>query len=457
VGWLSSGCSMARVRDAQHARVVVVLFVAIIVALGFLTESATRGPAISRPSTQTAASSGNTSSIYPSWVNASVRAGAANTTDCNQYCYPPPSEFVPTPSSNGTRVDRTEASNERSNALLSAAPDACTGCHYYTGAIYNGSNFNSTNIYTTITTPSSGPRSGDLYYLLLSTWDSNGNYDQIGIASDYFTSGCPSGVACASGDYWEVFWEEYTPCGLYYWNPSAMSLWEYSNFTFQMELTGSHLVFHVYIGVGVGGTLLFTKSLTDSAAHFLVEKESSQCGGAAGFTVFQEVYDVSNSMEFPQWDFQFDGTYAGSSLISSWATLDYNVTTAPAWGYVVNFPHNAAASVQLANEPFEIRYPGDSATVAPNGTILPQAGYVGDIGSYCYDGFSQCYLNMSCHIPTGFNSLWTSWYLWVPSHPDYWQFSVNATTPAGNYFPGCTYTITVGSTYSTFLLYTTVT
>jgi hypothetical protein len=39
----------------------------------------------------------------------------------------------------------------------------------------------------TITIPSSAPRSDEFYYLLLSAWDNNGSYDQIGFSNFYGT------------------------------------------------------------------------------------------------------------------------------------------------------------------------------------------------------------------------------------------------------------------------------
>jgi hypothetical protein len=424
---------------------------ALLLTIGFL-QFGTHGGGIVRPQTNLGALPSGSSSPYPAGVNNSLVSGVVNSSSCTSACFS--LGAVPyNSSSQAADLGMGRVAGMHGSAGL--GPASYAG-HYWIGADYSGSSTTSTNIYTTITTPSSGPHVSEDYYELLSAWDDNGQYDQLGISSVYYTGSCPVGGGCTTSPYWEVLWsQENTGCGAFTWNSAAYNLGQWTNYTFQMQLSGSNLVFNVYYGIGTGGTLLFTHSRSDTASHFVIAPSYTSCGTSyADFTNYEEVYQISNTMQFPQWDWQFDATYSGSTLITSWSNLNAGPPT-NTWGYYEAYP-NAQGSVQIANEPFEIQFPTDYFSIAPGGGVSWQSGSIARVGSYCSYGFSQCAFSMTCNVPSGFQSVGYGYPTYVPGAAG-WDILSYSSTPAGQYYPGCTGSIPAGSAYSTYIFYVTVT
>jgi hypothetical protein len=59
--------------------------------------------------------------------------------------------------------------------------------HWYAGSVYPQSLApqNASTISMSITVPSSAPRSDEFYYVVLSAWDNNGSYNQIGFSDSW--------------------------------------------------------------------------------------------------------------------------------------------------------------------------------------------------------------------------------------------------------------------------------
>ncbi len=256
-------------------------------------------------------------------------------------------------------------------------------------------------------------------------------------------------------------------CDNYTANYAALDLSQWYNYTFEMVLTGSQLVFYVYMAIGIGANLLYTKALNDTASDFLVRPWVPYCGGLSGggqwgLTDYQEVYYTNTTMSVPQWDFQFDDTYAGSTLITSWKDLDAN-SPSMAWGYSEYFPHNSMGSVQIANEPFEVQFPTDYFTISPNGATPTQWGRLADVGPYCYYGFAECALSSpspdtsyTCTLPSTFTAVVWSYSTYVPQGPDSWGVQAGPYTPSNLYYPLCIPSIPASGAYSTYIFYTAV-
>jgi hypothetical protein len=71
--------------------------------------------------------------------------------------------------------------------LAPETPTTGYDTHWYAGGVrpWWASTENASTINVSITVPSSAPRSDEFYYVILSAWDNNGSYNQIGFADDY--------------------------------------------------------------------------------------------------------------------------------------------------------------------------------------------------------------------------------------------------------------------------------
>jgi hypothetical protein len=232
----------------------------------------------------------------------------------------------------------------------------------------------------------------------------------------------------------------------------------FSTYTFEMVLTGTHIEYNVFAGAGIGGTPLLTVTRPDSASDFVITQAVSNCGGSAGTTDYEEVYGVTGSEPFPQWDFTFYDTYGGSYPIDLWnninlAAVGFTLPSSP-WGYYEAYL-NSGQSLQIANEPFEIRFPIDIVPIAPGGSYTA-SGSVADVGSYCSWGYTPCTLTESCSLPSGWSGGYT-WGTYVPTTIGFTMSPPGSASP-GYYYPGCSESISAGpNAYSNFVFYVLVT
>lgn len=339
--------------------------------------------------------------------------------------------------------------------------------HYWVGATFSGTSFQSTSIYTTITTPSSGPRYNDYYYELLSAWDTSNNYDQIGISSTYCSTSMYS--SCQANDDWSVIYSEGTPSGssgchlVYNFNPVWFLINVYSDYTFEMTLTGSNLHFQVFGGYGITGPLVQSTNLSDSAGHFSVSSTySCRSVNQYGQQVYEEVYNASSSLATPQWNSGFAYTFAGATQITSWTRYSspspYTPPTSP-HGYYIDFPNSNL--VRVDNVATWIGYPWDNPTVAPGGWYQDNGTLNAD-GSFCSG--TSCPFTETCNFPAFSLGGSGSYGYYLPtdvpdSFIDYQGSIPSSGVPPGLYYSECTVTITstTPNEFTTFVWYTDVT
>lgn len=333
--------------------------------------------------------------------------------------------------------------------------------HYWTGANYSGTSTTATYVYTTIGTPSSAPRYNDVYYELLSAWDSNGKYDQIGLSSYYCATTLFS--TCDQTDEWNIIYSVGGPstgsgCVMTYsFDPDVSSLSVFQDYTFGMVLDGTNLAFQVYYGSSFGGTVVWSHAVTDSAANFgIALTHNCQGTNLYGFQVYQEVYDVSNSMSFPQWNSGFANTYEGTTSVSTWnIPWSSGAPTSP-HGYVAD----AASSsfVRIDNVAFWIGFNPYTQTIAQGGhnTI---SGTINADGSYCSG--TSCPFTPSCTFPTGSTGSSSSSFgtADVPDSSTSYTTYISGSATVGDYYSGCTITVTstTPNEFSTFIFLTGIT
>lgn len=347
---------------------------------------------------------------------------------------------------------------------------ATFGGHYWVGADYTGSASTAAYVYTTIGTPSSGPRDGDLYYELLSLYDSNGNYDQIGLASAYCSSDscawCPT--YCTTSDYFTVIISEGSPTGqsgchlAYTLNNVVDDLGIYEDFTFEMKLSGSYLQFLVYSGTGIGGTLYWsdTSGFSDNAAHFVISQQTTVCQGVNEWNLqpYEEVYNVTNSMDFPQWNSGMAFTYYGTTEATSWATWSANSPPTSPHGYYSDIT-DSGQFVRIDNEAMWISFPTDYHSIAPGGSYT-WTGTMNADGGYCSPCTSTQW-TWSVNWPTsqgnGGGSIGSPYD--IPNSAITYNFNPFSTATPGLYYGQWTATLTSTTPheYTTFIFYITIT
>jgi hypothetical protein len=325
---------------------------------------------------------------------------------------------------------------------------------YWMSDLYTGTGFTSTNVSATIQVPSSGPRAGDLYFELLSVFDDNGNYDQIGLEAN--------GNSAAYT--WLSVYSMASSCGSVFTTgavaapPPAPG----GAYNYQMTVGGGILAFNVD-GVQFA-------NIPDSAPHFVVARGytcPSTGQGFPDFTDYQEVHKLVTG-SFPQWDFAFTDTTAGSTVITSWtddssgAPGGYAGFPCPCalpltpHGYWTVISGLSAGSVQIANQGFEPQFPWSYATILQGGRVT-DIGSAVSVGNWC-SSTTTCYLDLNCPT-TWFNTSY-GWGPKVPGALDYWAYS-SPTTPLGTYYTGCYVGISTtpgGTPYetTTWIFYITV-
>jgi hypothetical protein len=283
---------------------------------------------------------------------------------------------------------------------------------YKNGGVWESSyTFYPTALWATVTLPSSGPRWNDRYSVILSTYDDLGYYDQLGFASCYSSAtGCQS-----SQDQWTVDWEVGSPssCG-----GTALALdWvaQYlvtgATYTFEIGFTSSVVYFFVFNGSVPIGSTDWSASYSDSAGGFTLGGANPDggefyvCGGTyyQDFTAWEEVYSITSSMSYPQWNFNFtnlsveiSGSARGTSM-----PLAYNDGPS-ATPFPFTYHYNSV--VEVANEVQSILFPsGDTYTINP-GSGFTAYGHLAD-PVYTYCSSNSCPVGGTvCFWPSGWST-----------------------------------------------------
>lgn len=371
------------------------------------------------------------------------------------------------------------ASNFSSQAQI-AQPQWSSGSPpYWLGTEYWGSapTYQAIRVWTSIEIPSSGTVRGDKYAMVLSVFDNQNYYDQIGIASDF---GC--GSTCNNpSNTWSIAYEQgtygtykgITGCGwggVYSWDGyNSPGLLVNNWYTFVMYIFDGTLYFWAVNGLNNPfGQQIWSFSVPDAATYFLIQNLDPTChggsvgtSGAADTTIFEEVYFVTPVMgtgqQLPRWDFTFNLTtvqatsglfynlpdssmYQYGSCLSSCPTIPhtFNSNYAP---YYADFTHGPDI-VRLANEAVTLYVPGalGTTTYAYPGSFASFSGFTQSVGQappdeYCL--FYGCNLVFSCTwLPNSGGS-----YGWSPpfsaSNAITYSPYIPSGTATGLYFTSC--------------------
>jgi hypothetical protein len=439
--------------------------------------------------------SGSSPSITSNEANASAHGNSSGITynaSTDSFCLSTcGSALVAPPVQSSAGVGPADGARAEARPADTVHGAAWSGATYWWDNEYQGGSNTGSLAFTSMKVPSSAPVSGDQYVALLSEVDSNGYYDEIGLASDYGCSACGNPY-----DTWSVAAEEgygsssaacgaltnyvthdgYDSSGL---NPGG---W----YTFGLYLTGSNLVFKVWSGEGsMNGTPVWSLSVSNSASAFEIATTAS-CKGtttaALSNTLYLGVMSVVNAMDVPQWSWAFVdtdwATYSGGWTFNGVPDSDYEffdqatsgyTPPVPAQGYYMEYSEHAD-QVTVADEATWMEYGTNTLTVSPGGSgyTTGQAVSIGlgdsfdtfDLAmrqwhDYCLN--TTCDAKISCTVPTGFGGSYNS-ISSVPTTNLYYQVNVPSGQSSGWYYGGCTLTITSPiSEFTTFEFYIDVT
>lgn len=306
---------------------------------------------------------------------------------------------------------------------------------YKTGGVWESAyTFYPTAMWATVTLPSSGPRWNDRYSVLLSAYDDLGYYDQLGFASCYSSAtGCQS-----STDQWTVDYEvgSQSSCGStpLVLNWVSIYLVSGATYTYVMGFTSSVVYFAVYNGTSHSGTAYWNVSYSDSAGGWTLggtnpdDGEYFVCGGTYyfDFTAWDEVYSITSSMSYPQWNFNFTNLTVEIGGVARGTSMPAAYNTGPtATPFPNGYHYNSV--VEVANEVQSILFPsGDTYTINPGSGFTAYGELADPVYAYCSS--NSCPVGGTvCFWPSG----------WVAGNsctaPTYapGSLSYTATAPAG--------------------------
>lgn len=174
--------------------------------------------------------------------------------------------------------------------------------HWYAGTRYSGSDGEANFVETEITTPPTTPRSSQYYYLLLSVWNSQGGYDQIGISAYHGEWGLAyssSNGSCADPDYYfDAF-----ALGL---NISTTYIFSMGILTNSSNSTANIVTFGLVSPSYPGDLLYFNYVSVPHVTSFLIQKAYCAADKTNDYQNYEEVYtggvpNFNFSFAFNEW------------------------------------------------------------------------------------------------------------------------------------------------------------
>jgi hypothetical protein len=177
-----------------------------------------------------------------------------------------------------------------------------------------------------IKTPSTQPPSDDYYYVLLSCWDDNSSYDQIGM--------------CAYWGTWKLAWSRswYTPDGeLHFdYHPKERNLALNSYYKYKMQtFDNGKVTWTLYKKIGSRWYYQWSRTRTTGGDSFVITGWVwTGYQWAADFTDYEEVWYLNGDSpppegEVPTYDFRFDDTKVDGGFFVGWWPFPFFSGPAP--------------------------------------------------------------------------------------------------------------------------------
>jgi len=188
--------------------------------------------------------------------------------------------------------------------------------HWYAGSIYPSllPAQNASTINMSITIPPSEPRPEQFYYVILSAFDSNGSYDQIGFCAYYGVWGLSYS--------WTVGSPYPASNVVYYYDPAAMILSLGATYTFSITTQAGVTDFVAY----QGSRMVWSLAVSTGGDYLVVSNYCAAGKRAAppyDYTDYEEVYYTSTPNGAPDFNFNF----CNNTWLSTHGTLHNAIWT----------------------------------------------------------------------------------------------------------------------------------
>ncbi|HYA58342.1 MAG TPA: hypothetical protein VEH57_07810, partial [Thermoplasmata archaeon] len=298
------------------------------------------------------------------------------------------------------------------------SPNLSPGSRYWAGVDYAGNATNSTRIQTTIQIPDDFPATGNNtsgYVVLLSVFDNNNSYDQLGFGPD-------DGA-------WVVGSSTSVNCTNYHGANKTANLTRGAWYVFAMSISGGVVQFNVTLNGS--NTPTFNNSVTTGGTAFVVQS-LYECNSvdAFDFTDYEEVYEpVGGRVPYDFFIGESDANPIG--LVTTWTPF---ATGGPEGIFVATHPGGGSCppncSVDIENEPYYPYFANgtDSLSVERTGSGAALVGNV-SVGAFRSDA----------PVQTAFESLpanWSGSFVGNQTSPPYtneFTVALPATAPVGSY------------------------
>ena len=253
---------------------------------------------------------------------------------------------------------------------------------WYAGSVCSRSLGPARSISVSIRVPYSVPKSDEFYYILLSDWDSNGSYNQIGFSNYYGTWGLT--YSWTSGLH---------PNETYHYNPNVMVLSLGTTYTFSITTENGFTNF----SARQGGVQVWSEMAPTGGDYLFLEFLYLE---HADYTNYQEVWQTSVPGGSPAFDFFF--------FNNTWTTLDGNLNTATNWTKYLTNDKPDNVYVIIENDTVLIDNPLSTVLFESN---LQEASIVFNGSIYTHGQnavFSPGNYSITANAPPGYQ--FRSWY-----------------------------------------------
>jgi hypothetical protein len=191
------------------------------------------------------------------------------------------------------------------------------GTHIYLGAFYGGTARNVNYVSAKVSFQSGANLRDNVYYVILSVWDSNKSYDQLGVASLY-------------GSFYSTYSYTSLENGSIQYHYSKRGWFPISPGDYQLSMYASN------------GSVTFTfdnKSyIADTGGNYFSMAPNEAIGNHsyAGLTVYEEIYNFTNT--FPGIAYNFSDlqyrSMNSNGYITNWYLFSHNVSNYTSYVYI---------------------------------------------------------------------------------------------------------------------------
>ena len=316
--------------------------------------------------------------------------------------------------------------------------------HYWAGAYYTGTSTTSTMVQVTLKVPDDFPEGGNdepgnpggvWYVALLSVFDSNNSYDQLGFVSWY--------------GQWQVVYSTTSGCSIYYSEYPGQQLVRGQTYVFEMTISSG--IVHFSVTIANTADTVFSTDVTTGGTDFVLQSFYPACSDVYDFTDYEEVMDTTGP--FVPYDFFFTNNEAspyldGGTEVAAWGVMSSASPPPSGVNVFLNTGGNGGCNgdqqcnVTVANEPYYLAFTNGRDATETELTASTRTVYW-NVSASDLSPDSPIYLS-TYHTPAN----WAVGFLTAQGDPPFtaeFSFSFPPSTGAGTYYIGINATDGSGS------------